>query len=233
MPNDKKTKVIFFDAGGTLFRPYPSVGEVYARTAWRHGVSVKAETVEKAFYARWHERNGLSALSGETSEKIERDWWYHLVRDVFGQLDSFRDFDTFFEELYDLFGRAECWRLFDDALPVLDTLKAAGYRMGIISNWDHRLFSIVDQLNLSSYFDHVTASSAVGVAKPGAGIFQHALDFYQVTPDLCLHVGDSLVDDYQGARAVGMQAVLLDRHAKPYNDTVRIDSLLKLPDLLS
>lgn len=226
-------KVIFFDAGGTLFRPFPSVGEVYAATAQRHGVRVEAEEIEKAFHAHWHQRNGLSALAGQTSEKIERDWWYHLVRDVFQNLQAFPDFDAFFEELYDLFARAECWRLFEDTIPTLETLKSAGLRLGIISNWDHRLFSIVDQLKLSEYFEHVIASSKVGVAKPGVGIFLHALKVFQIEPGEALHIGDSYIDDFQGAGRAGLRAVLLERRGKPYNNAVQIESLRQLPALLS
>jgi putative hydrolase of the HAD superfamily len=232
MSSAKKTQVVFFDAGGTLFRPYPSVGEVYAATALRHGVRVSAQEVETAFHAQWHERNGLSAVTGQTSEKIEREWWYRLVRDVFHDLESFQDFDAFFEELYDLFARAECWRLFEDTVPVLDSLKAAGYRLGIISNWDHRLFSIVEQLELTRYFETITASSKVGRAKPSTEIFNYALKAFRVEPDVSLHVGDSLTDDYQGALSAGLKAVLLDRHGKPYNGVVRVNSLRQLPDLL-
>jgi len=232
-----KVEVIFFDAGGTLFRPYPSVGEVYAQTAARHGVQVLAERVEEAFHKSWHKRNGMASLEGQTSEKVERDWWYALVRDVFGEGSEkgstpFRDFDAFFKELYDLFARAECWRLFDDTVPILKHLKTAGYRLGIISNWDHRLFSIVEQLGLSGYFEAVTASSAIGVAKPGARIFEAALKTLGAQPQSSLHVGDSLTDDYHGARRAGLGAVLLDRHRKAYNDVVRIGSLHELSDHL-
>ena len=191
MPDQRKIKAVFFDAGGTLFRPYPSVGDVYARTAARHGVVVEAHKVEEAFHKSWHTRNGMVSLEGQTTEKIERDWWYALVRDVFGNLEAFKDFDAFFEELYDLFAHAECWRLFEDTLPVLDRLKADGYRLGIISNWDHRLFSIVEQLGLGSYFEHVTASSKVGTAKPGAAIFHHALQALKVPAEGAIHIGDS------------------------------------------
>ena len=107
-----KPKVIFFDAGGTLFQPYPSVGHVYAKVAAIHGVQVDPEHVDKIFHEKWHERNGATTLAGISSEKIERDWWYGLVRDVFGNLGEFKDFDRFFQELFDLFARAECWRLF-------------------------------------------------------------------------------------------------------------------------
>src|SRR5438270_752711 len=87
--NPSKIEVIFFDAGGTLFRPYPSVGEVYARTALRHGVVVSPETVEKEFHLHWHKRSGLSSVTGQSSEKSEREWWYALVRDVFGNLSAY------------------------------------------------------------------------------------------------------------------------------------------------
>jgi len=250
-----KTKVVFFDAGGTLFRPYPSVGGVYAKVAAQHGVHVDAEHVEKIFHEKWHERNGLASLQGLSSEKIERDWWYRMVRDVFGgyssspaaagrgSMDSppttagndgilFRDFEAFFQELYDLFARAECWRLFDDTVPVLDALKKKGIRLAIISNWDHRLFSIVKQLDLSDYFEQVTASSVVGTAKPGKRIFEAALQGMGVLAADSLHVGDSLEDDYHGATRMGIKAVLLDRKKKAYNGVVRIDSLSQLPDLL-
>src|SRR5882724_11425530 len=103
MSTEPKIEVVFFDAGGTLFRPYPSVGDVYARTAARHGVRVNADHVEKTFHDKWHERNGMTSLAGLTSEKIERQWWYALVRDVFGNLGAFDNFDAFFQELYDLF----------------------------------------------------------------------------------------------------------------------------------
>jgi putative hydrolase of the HAD superfamily len=244
-----RTKVIFFDAGGTLFRPYPSVGDIYARTAARHGVRVDAEHVEKTFHDKWHERNGLTSLAGltspttetkgrdspplGTSEKIEREWWYKLVRDVFGNLGAFDNFDAFFQELYDLFARAECWRLFDDTVPVLRELKAKEFRLGIISNWDHRLYSIVEQLGLSSYFEQVTASSAIGTAKPGKRIFEAALESMKTCAADSLHIGDSLEDDYHGASRAGIKAVLLNRQRKAYNGVVQIDSLRQLPSLLA
>ena len=172
-----------------------------------------------------------------------------MVRDVFsdyspatvpsgrqgGENDGtpFHDFEAFFQELYDLFARAECWRLFDDTIPVLDRLKDKGIRLAIISNWDHRLFSIVKQLGLSDYFEQVTASSVVGTAKPGKRIFEAALQGMGVWAGESLHVGDSLEDDYHGATRMGLKAVLLDRKKKAYNGVVRIDSLDQLPDLLS
>jgi putative hydrolase of the HAD superfamily len=225
-------KIIFFDAGGTLFRPWPSVGHVYAQTALKHGVHVDPAVVEKAFHEKWHLRSGQN-LEKQTSEKIEREWWYALVRDVFHNLEAFDNFDAFFAELYDLFAQAECWRLFDDTVPTLDALKARGYRLGIISNWDYRLFSIVKQLGLSDYFEVVIASSAVGCSKPGAKIFEAAWTAMKVKPEQCMHIGDSAADDYEGAQKAGLTPVLIDRSARAYNGITRMTSLTELTGLLS
>jgi putative hydrolase of the HAD superfamily len=155
-----------------------------------------------------------------------------LVRDVFKNLQEFDDFDAFFTELYDLFARAECWRLFEDTVPTLDRLKRRGFRLAVISNWDHRLFSIVEQLGLKEYFETVIASSKIGVAKPGRVIFEAALQAMNSDAKNCLHIGDSFVDDYEGARSVGMQAVLLDRAGKHLNGVTRVRALSELPDVL-
>ena len=194
---------------------------------------VDAKQVEKTFHDQWHKRDWMTSLAGLTSEKIEREWWYALVRDVFGNLGEFDDFDAFFHELYDLFARAECWRLFDDTVPVLQELSRRGLRLGIISNWDHRLFSIVEQLGLASYFEQVTASSSIGSAKPGKKIFEAALLAMKASPEESLHVGDSLGDDFHGASRAGLSAVLLDRHGKAYNNVTRIKTLHYLPALLA
>lgn len=223
-------RVVFFDAGGTLFRPWPSVGEVYARVSRKHGVEIDPQVVEKAFHEKWHLRNGMVSLA-QTSEKIERDWWYSFVRDVLHG-SAFDDFDAFFEELYDLFAQAECWRLFSDTVPTLEGLKRKGYRMGIISNWDRRLFGIVEQLGLSGFFEHVAASAVVGVPKPGRRIFESAMTAMNVRAEDCLHVGDSVADDYEGARQAGLTPLLIDRSERAYNRVTRMKALTELLERL-
>jgi putative hydrolase of the HAD superfamily len=223
--------VIFFDAGGTLFRPYPSVGEVYAQVARRHGAILDAGEIERRFQDAWHARNGLASL-GASDDKIEREWWHRLVTEVFSGLVTFDDFEAFFAELYDVFARPGCWRLYEETVPVLDQLRRKNYRLGMISNWDHRLFSIVEGLGLKPYFEQVVASSVAGVAKPARGIFDQAVQALGVKAERCLHIGDSLEDDYYGAQRAGLQPLLLDRRGTAYNGVVRIGSLEELLTLL-
>src|SRR6185437_5899921 len=69
--------------------------------------------------------------------------------------------------------------------------------------------------------------------KPAKGIFERALASVGVCAAEALHVGDSLADDYHGAAGAGLQAVLLDRSGRAYNDVVRVRTLGELQFLLS
>lgn len=222
-PDFSGIKAVFFDAGGTLFQPYPSVGEIYAEVAARHGLRADPRDLEERFHSLWEERDGIRNLAGSSSEKKEREWWHGLVWDVFnGQI---QDFEAFFEELYDRFAGPGSWRLFPDALPALQELKRRGKILGIISNWDSRLFGIVEGLGLSGHLDFVLASAVAGAAKPSPKIFEEALKRAGVSGSEALHVGDSLEDDIQGAERAGIRAALLDRKGRRQGHTLIISSL--------
>ncbi|MBV6459764.1 MAG: Phosphoglycolate phosphatase [Fimbriimonadaceae bacterium] len=100
-----------------------------------------------------------------------------------------------------------------DVLPALEALRAAGLRLAILSNWDvtlHRAISITD---LAGYFEFAIASLEEGVEKPDPAIFQIMMDRFGLTVDEVIHVGDDLIDDYRGAKGVGMKAFHLDRRS--------------------
>jgi putative hydrolase of the HAD superfamily len=64
---------------------------------------------------------------------------------------------------------------------------------------------------LDRFFDSVHVSTRVGAAKPDPLIFQAALSHHAVEARRAWHVGDSLREDFEGAMAAGLNAVLLDR----------------------
>ena len=204
-------KVIFFDAGGTLFHPYPSVGAIYRDVAKKYGAEVDAGVIEHLFHQAWLKRDGLSHLSSHQNEKIEKDWWYSLVKEVFSQVTNIQHFDAFFEELYHVFGGPEVWHLFDDTIELLEKLKLKKRRMAIVSNWDSRLFQLCEGLGLGEYLDFILASAVFGAAKPSPKIFKEALKKAGVQPHEAVHIGDSLEDDIQGALGAGLSAIFLDR----------------------
>lgn len=103
------------------------------------------------------------------------------------------------------------FRLHDDALEAMDAVGYAGARIGVVSNWDCALPDHLAALGVAHRFAVIAASAAVGAAKPDAAIFLHATRAAGVAPADALHVGDRLVEDYEGARAAGLRALLLDR----------------------
>ncbi len=226
----KAIKAVFFDAGGTLLRPYPSVGEIYSSFAKKHGKKVHPDHVNTVFYELWHHRNGLAALQAGTSNKAEKAWWRELVREVFDRFNGMENFEIFFEDLYHSFASKDTWQVFEETEKVLQTLKDKGYYLAIISNWDSRLLQICKSLDLERHFDAIHASALVGFAKPDPRIFQTALDHAGVLADEAVHVGDSVEDDYFGADALGIKAFFLDRTGDQRHPKVR--TIRSLDELL-
>ncbi len=207
-------KAVFFDAGGTLLHPYPSVGEVYAEVSSRYGCKAGAAQLEHLFRQHWLKRDGLADMASHNNEKIERTWWKNLVREVFEEAGGVNDFDAFFNELYDLFARPEVWRLYPDVKEILAHLKKQGKKIGIISNWDSRLFKICEGMGIHGNFDFILASAVFGASKPSPKIFEEALRLAGVKPQEAVHIGDSFEDDIHGAKGAGIEAILIDRHPK-------------------
>lgn len=96
-----------------------------------------------------------------------------------------------------------------DTREALARLRAAGLRLGVVSNSDGRVEAALEAAGLLQYFDVVLDSALVGVEKPDPAIFRAALDALGVRPDEALYVGDLYEVDVLGARAAGMDAVLL------------------------
>ena len=126
--------------------------------------------------------------------------------------------------------------LYEDVLPTLDRLQQMDLKMGIISNWDTPLHTMVEELGLAPYFEVIIAShdQRVRSAKPDAAIFEYTLNAVGVPAEEAVHVGDSFEADIMGAHSAGSRAILIDREetqAGRWRETIR--PLHELPDLLS
>jgi putative hydrolase of the HAD superfamily len=204
-------QVVFFDVGGTLVESNGSVGEIYGRFARRYGIDQDPVVMTDAFSRSFREQPPLAFPRGTPEDELhglERDWWRRLVLEV---VPGFPQFDAFFSEVYEFFRGREGWRLFDDVIPTLAELKDRGLRLAVISNYDSRIDDLLRDFEIERFFDGVHISSRAGAAKPDRDIFLSALRYHQVEPGKAIHVGDSLRADIEGASAVGMQAVLIDR----------------------
>ncbi|MDD5226902.1 MAG: HAD-IA family hydrolase [Candidatus Omnitrophica bacterium] len=205
------TRAIFFDAGGTLFRPFPSVGHYYSEVATKHGCKVSAAEVEAAFHKVWSEHDGIGDLRSHSDEKIEKEFWRRIVTAVFKDFKGLKAFDPFFDELHDLFAEPSVWKLYPEVKEVLRALQERKFILGMVSNWDSRLLKLCEGLGIDRYFDFKVISAVFGAAKPNPKIFKEALKKANVPAGEVVHVGDSLEDDVRGAHLAGIKAIWLDR----------------------
>ena len=235
-PAATRVKAVLFDAAGTLFNVRGSVGTIYARIALRHGVTADPVEIQREFARAFRARaaDGLMTRGGLGPVSAEKEWWKDVVRMVFAGRMAGTVMDRYFEDVFEAFRRAESWELFPDTVPCLQGLRSMGCRLGVLSNFDSRLFELLDDLRLSTFFETVIISWRAGSAKPEKEIFMRAAEAMEAAPNRILHVGDCLTDDYEGARNAGLMAVLLDRSGEyaDRDDVTRIGSLLEIPAFL-
>lgn len=162
---------------------------------------------------------------------LEKAWWRQVVSNTFQTADPaarFRDFDEFFENLFDVMGRPQTWREVAGARSLLLKLRSLRWATAIVSNFDRRLPNILQGLGLAQLFDAVVLCSDVGAAKPDAAIFHRALERLQVSPSRAVVVGDDEDLDIAAAHAAGLRAIHLGSLAKLDG---LLDQLAALPDL--
>ncbi|MBL9142771.1 MAG: HAD-IA family hydrolase [Verrucomicrobiaceae bacterium] len=196
-------KVVFFDAVGTLIRLKEPVGSTYSAVALQYGIDLPPEHLEAAFRSEWA-RCPAPFHEGSAPDD-DREWWRDLVNRVFETAGIVGGVGSdLFDDLYDHFARPDTWEVFPDVRPALERL-AVRCRLFVLSNFDRRLRRILGGHGLDSCFDGMIISSEVGVSKPHPRIFDVALRAARIPPGSCLHVGDELKADGDGAREAGMR----------------------------
>jgi putative hydrolase of the HAD superfamily len=213
-------RAVLFDVDFTLARPGPELGpDAYRRAGEDFGLEL-----DPALYGQAR----LQALEGlQKHPELEHDEeiWIAFTERIVRGMGAGED------------GRArECalaiehrWEgsfnfdLYDDVVPTLALLRERGLKLGLVSNGARDLDVFVADHGLA--VDAALSSRGHGWVKPHPSIFRAVLDRLGVAPGEAAMVGDSLEDDIEGARALGMQAFLLDR------DDVHPDYEDRLPDL--
>lgn len=196
---------LLLDAGGTLVFPDQ---ELMAQSLADEGCTVDPERLYEAHFHLLHEYDvrlrknpaplilplsefftDLMVYAGATTDSAERAVAKLVVR----------------HEDVSLWTYTKPW-----VAETLETLKQAGVRMSVISNSDGRVFSQLEACGVTPYLEAVFDSGIVGVEKPGAGIFEHALKELGLAPEDALYVGDNYYCDVVGANGAGIGVVHLD-----------------------
>ena len=221
-----KLRAVLFDVDFTLCRPGPELSpERYARIAGRHGVALDVSLYDDAREA--------AVLNLKRHPELLHDdtIWHRFTEEIFvgmgGPEAIASECATEIEQGWEV---SENFELFEDALPVLDELRKSGLLLGLVSNGIRDLNEFVVHHRLD--VDAVVGSRAHGYVKPHPTIFQAALQQLGAEPAEAAMVGDSIEEDIEGARALGMRAILIDRDDRHAHVEERLTDLYGLPAAL-
>jgi HAD superfamily hydrolase (TIGR01549 family) len=218
-------RAVLFDVDFTLAKPGPDLGpEGYGRLGKRYGLELDPRLYPEARAA------AIASLERHPELRHDEELWFvfteRIVRGMGGDVDEARDLAV---EMTRAWERSENFDLYDDVLPVLGDLRARGLKLGLVSNGGREISEFVAHHGLD--VDCAIASRAHGWIKPHESIFLAALELIGVAPADAAMVGDSVEDDIEGAAALGMRTVLIDREGH-HPDDVRLPDLWGLPAAL-
>jgi putative hydrolase of the HAD superfamily len=219
-------RAVLFDVDFTLCRPGPELSpERYGRIASRHGVELAHE--------RYNAAREAAQLNLKRHPELLHDdsVWHRFTEEIFlgmgGPPEIASECATEIEQGW---GVAENFELYEDVFPVLDELRAVPLKIGLVSNGIRDLGEFVSHHALA--VDAIVDSRTHGRVKPHPTIFEAALQALGVPPSAAVMVGDSLAEDVEGARALGMRAILVDRDDRHPDVDGRLPDLYGLPAAL-
>lgn len=228
---------VLLDAGGTLFGPRTSFGTVYAEVLGALGVALPADALDRAIRACWDEFN-LAHTPGVDRYRLggEGAFWLRFVEGVLARTPGTPPDASLgrraLEPLRDAFRKPGSWRVFDDVVPALRTLREMDARLAVVSNWDGRLPSLLETLGIGAWFDAIVVSSAEGLEKPHPDLFLTAVARLSGSPERTLHVGDTPELDGAGARAAGIASILVDRTGRLAREQEALPDLTAIPAIV-
>jgi putative hydrolase of the HAD superfamily len=219
-------RAVLFDVDFTLCRPGPELSaERYARVAARHGVELDVSGYDAAREA------AVLDLKRHPELLHDETIWHAFTEDIFVRMggpkaiaaECATEIERGWEE-------SQNFELYEDVLPVLDDLRAHSLKLGLVSNGIRDLAEFVAHHRLD--VDAIVDSRSHGWVKPHPTIFRAALERLDVAAAEAAMVGDSPTEDVDGARAIGMRGILVDRDGRYPEIEDRLTDLYALPAAL-
>jgi putative hydrolase of the HAD superfamily len=201
------TRAVFFDVDFTLIYPGPAFqGDGYQAFCARHGMTVDPVRFPAAVISASH------ILDREHDEvynpQIFIDYTAHIITAMGGKGASV---EACAAEIYQEWAACQHFLLYEDVPAALEALAEQDILVGLISNSHRCLESFQEHFELDGLIDVAVSSSQHGYMKPHRSIFEAALKLAGVPAGEAVMVGDSLTQDIEGARRVGMRGVLVRR----------------------
>jgi putative hydrolase of the HAD superfamily len=224
----EQARAVVFDAVGTLLHPDPSAATVYETVGRKYGSRLSAAVLLARMAAAFRAEEEFDRRHGQvTDEARELERWRHIVRST---LDDVDNPEACFRELFTHFSQPSAWRCTPGTGETLAALAGRGLVLGMASNYDSRLRSVVAGLPELRAVGHLVISAEVGRRKPAPEFFQAMKETIGMAAGRIVFVGDDWANDYEGARRAGLVAVLFDPAGAFADQTIK--RIRRLPDLL-
>jgi len=207
-------RAVVFDVDFTLAKPGPDLGpEGYERLGARYGLTLDPGAYDDA------RRAALADLKRHPELDHDEEIWIRFTQRIIEGMGGIGDTYAAACEMEGAWAHAHHFELYDDAIPTLDALRDRGLKLGLLSNSARDLEEFVGHHRLT--VDAVLTSRSHGKTKPHETIFRRMLELLDVAAGEAVMVGDTIEDDVEGATAVGMRAVLVDREGRyPRHDSI-------------
>src|SRR5262245_33626995 len=201
-------RALLLDVGNTLVRETPSRFAIYAEAARARGLAVDAGAM-RALMSRAHRELPLVVEGGY---RYSDAWFRAFIARIFGGALGLPPaaVEEIAAELFERFESPATFRVLPGARELLALARERGLVLGVVSNWSARLPRVLAALELESAFDFVICSALEGLEKPDPAIFRAALVRARARAEETVHAGDDWRLDVEGARAAGIEAVLVD-----------------------
>jgi len=209
-------KAVSLDVGWTIAYSRRSIWQILAHIARERGSALSAEEAEGLVYGAMQARRSEAIEAARLAAHTDSDEEFarqfdDLCRFVFAAGGVCGDGYELAKRFLERFWSPSNWALFPDVLPALRRARAAGIRIGLVSNAGSGLLGFVEAMGLRDLVDFVLVSAVEGVKKPDVRIFEKALRLAGVEREELVHVGDMIVEDVLGAQHAGIRALLMDR----------------------
>ncbi|XP_064405075.1 haloacid dehalogenase-like hydrolase domain-containing protein 3 [Halichondria panicea] len=228
-------RLVTLDITNTCIRIATSPGFHYAKIGREFDLNLDPQQLDSAFRKSFKAHNLSHPCFGAQQGLTSRDWWRMVTTELFVQVgvDSNELNEKLATRVFDDFAGPANWEVFPDVEPSLKKIKQAGIVLGVISNFDERLESIITALGIRQYFDFIIASVYTKCAKPNPRIFEMALqECSGIEANASVHVGDDYELDYLAAKNFGMKSLLLVREGTSKEniprDTPTVSSLTEV-----
>jgi putative hydrolase of the HAD superfamily len=206
--------LVCFDAGFTLIRPRHTMAERLAEVLEAHGHAAEPEDIHRAWEGAdawfWDSYHQPGNLTWTADDRIEETWrsYHRVMLEHLGFTDAGHEL---IEAILAGQFSADSWEPYPETVEALEAVRSAGSRVAVISDWGSMLADVLSGVGLDPYLDLLVVSAVEGVAKPAPELFRLAHERMGVAAHEAVMIGDSYRADVLGARAAGMDAILLDR----------------------